>query len=179
MWIQYRDKLRVLARSEVPAHLRAKLDSDDLVQIALMKVHQAEAAFENRSEPEVHAYLRQTLASTVAQEIRDYDRGKRRVEREHSLDMALEKTGSRGAAWLAADQTSPTARARRNEQLTHLAHALTELPESQRRAVELHYFQRLSIGETAERLGISYAAVVGLLRRGLKQLRGRLVESID
>jgi len=97
------------ARSEVPAHLRAKLDSDDLVQIALMKVHQADAIFEDRSEPEVHAYLRQTLASAVAQVVRGYDRGKRRVDRERSMDRALDHPGSRGADCLAADQTSPTA----------------------------------------------------------------------
>jgi RNA polymerase sigma-70 factor (ECF subfamily) len=155
------------------------MDPDDLVQITMMKVHQAEAIFDERSEPEVHAYLRQTLASAAAQEIRVYDRDKRRVQRERSLDLASNQLGSRGAAWLAADQTSPTARARRNEQLTHLALALAELPESQRRAIELHYFQRLSIGETAVDLGISYAAVAGLLRRGLERLRGRLVESID
>jgi RNA polymerase sigma-70 factor (ECF subfamily) len=179
MWMRYTDTLRALARHKVPAHLRAKFDSEDLVQSTLIKVHQADAAFEDCSEPEALAYFRLTLASAVAQEVRGYDRGKRRVERERSLETALDRTGSRGASCLAADQTSPTARARRNEQLTHLADALNVLPESQRRAIELRYFQGLSVGDTAGRLGITYPAAVGLLRRGLEGLRGRLVESID
>ena len=85
---------------------------------------------------------------------------------------------SRGAPSLAADQTSPTAHARRNEQLAHLASALDELPPKQKMAVDLHDFQKLSFGETAKQMGISYASSAGLVRRGLHQLRERLVEPI-
>jgi RNA polymerase sigma-70 factor (ECF subfamily) len=178
MWMEYRDRLRVLAKSEVPAHLRVKLDPDDLVHNALVKVRRFGTIFDGRSEPEIYAYLRRALASAVAEAIRDHDRFKRRAGRELPLDLADDRPGPRGASCLAADQTSPTARARRNEQSTHLADALKELPEGQRRAIELHYFDRLSIDETAGHLGITGAAVAGLLRRGLKQLRGRLVEPI-
>ena len=178
MWKYYRDRLQILARSEVPAHLRAKLDPDDVIQAALMKVQQADATFDGRSEPEVVEYLRQALISALAEVIRSYDRGKRRVANERSLDRAIEQSATRGASWLAADQTSPTAQARRNEQLAHLASALAELPPNQRQAVDLHYFQRLSFGQTAERMEISYAAAAGLVRRGLQQLRERLIEPI-
>ncbi len=178
MWKHYRDTLQILAKCEVPAHLRAKFDPDDLIQTAFLKVQQAEATFDGRTEPEVVEYLRQALISALAEVIRGYDRGKRRVASERSLDRAIEQSASRGASWLAADQTSPTAQARRNEQLTHLASSLGELPPNQRRAIELHYFQRLSFGQTAERMDITYAAAAGLVRRGLQQLRERLVQPI-
>jgi RNA polymerase sigma-70 factor, ECF subfamily len=178
MWERHYDSLQLLARGEVPAHLRSKLDAEDLVQIAMFKAQQADAEFEDRSEPEVLEYLRRSLVSALTEVIRGYDRGKRRAASERSLEIALEQPASRRAAWLAADQTSPTAQARRNEQLRHLSDALDELPTNQRRAVELHYFQRLSFGQTAERMDISYAAAAGLVRRGLRQLRERLVEPI-
>lgn len=169
MWKDHRERLKSLAECEVPARLRAKLDPEDLVQAALMRVNQANASFEGRSQAEVVEYLRQALVSALAEAIRGFDRGKRRVASEQSLDSAIEQ---------AASETSPTAAARRNEQMTHLANALAALPANQRQAVELHYFQKLSFGQTAERMDITYAAAAGLVRRGLKQLRERLVEPI-
>ena len=55
-----------------------------------------------------------------------------------------------------------------------LAGALAQLPENQRRAIELHHLKRLSLNELARELGRSEASVAGLLRRGLKSLRGQL-----
>ena len=46
-----------------------------------------------------------------------------------------------------------------------------QLPDDQRRAVELHHLQGLPSAEIAVRLGRTEIAVAGLLRRGLKKLR--------
>jgi RNA polymerase sigma-70 factor (ECF subfamily) len=48
------------------------------------------------------------------------------------------------------------------------------LPESQREAVELHYWQGWSLAEIGERMGRSTPAVAGLFQRGLKRLRHQL-----
>ena len=71
----------------------------------------------------------------------------------------------------AADQTSPSERVVRGEELLRLAQALTRLPEDQRRVVELHYLKGLSVADVAERIGRTRPATVGLLFRGLKRLR--------
>ena len=68
-------------------------------------------------------------------------------------------------------QTSPSARAVRDEELRRLAEALAGLPEDQRRAVELHHLHGLPVEEVARTLGRSESAAGGLLRRGLKRLR--------
>ncbi len=169
MWKHHLDTMHSLARHEVPAHLRSKLDPEDLVQAAIVKVQKVNDPFVGRTEEEVCAYLRQALVSALAEVIRGFDRTKRRAARERSLEVAKATP---------ADQTSPTARARRNEQMVVLAKALATLPKCQRQAVELHYFQKKSLGETAEIMGITYAAAAGLVRRGLKKLRERLVEPI-
>jgi RNA polymerase sigma-70 factor (ECF subfamily) len=77
-------------------------------------------------------------------------------------------------AFLAAEQSSPSVRAERNEELQRLAEALEKLPESQRQAIELHYLQGQSLAEVAAHLGRTKPAIGGLLRRGLDALRASM-----
>jgi RNA polymerase sigma-70 factor (ECF subfamily) len=76
-----------------------------------------------------------------------------------------------------ADQTSPSQRAARQEQLLRLAEALARLPEDQRMAVELHHLRGCAVAEVARRMGRSDGAVGALLVRGLKRLRVMLRET--
>ena len=99
-----------------------------------------------------------------------------RPGRERSLEAELERSSSRLEVVLAADQTSPSERAVRGEELLRLAHALARLPEDQRRVVELHYLKGLTVAEVAEQIGRTRPAAVGLLFRGLKRLRELLRE---
>ncbi len=77
-------------------------------------------------------------------------------------------------AWLAAEQSSPSAIAEKNERLLRLAEALEQLPEVQRDAVVLHHLRGLPLAELAAQLGRSEGAAAGLLHRGIKRLRDLL-----
>lgn len=55
-----------------------------------------------------------------------------------------------------------------------LAEAVKQLPDAQRRAVELHHLEGRSLAEIADALGTTKPAIAGLLHRGLKALRARL-----
>ena len=173
---RYRAYLRLLARLHLDPRLRGKLDPSDVVQQTLLQAHQARGQFRGRSDGELAAWLRQILARNLAHAVRDLGREKRDVGRERSLEQALDASSSRLEAWLAAEQSSPSQRAERNEQLLRLAEALAELPEAQREAVVLHYWQGRSLAEIGDQLGRTPAAVAGLLHRGLKQLHGLLQE---
>jgi RNA polymerase sigma-70 factor (ECF subfamily) len=70
-------------------------------------------------------------------------------------------------------------RAVRGEELLRLAHALTELPDDQRRVVELHYLKGLAVADVAEQIGRTRPAAVGLLFRGLKRLRELLRDPVE
>jgi RNA polymerase sigma-70 factor (ECF subfamily) len=166
--------LRLLARLHLDPRLRGKLDASDLAQQSLLAAHQALHQFRGRTDAELAAWLRQILAHQLAHAVRDLGRAKRDLARERSLEAALDASSARLEQWLAADQSSPSARAQRQEQAVQVAAALETLPEAQREALLLHYWQGRTLPQIAAELGRSPAAVAGLLQRGLKALRQQL-----
>ncbi|WP_216821098.1 sigma-70 family RNA polymerase sigma factor [Singulisphaera sp. GP187] len=171
---RYRDYLQLLARLRVGRRLQGKLDPSDLVQLTLLRAHQALDQFQGTEECERAAWLRKVFATTTADEVKRYSRGKRDVRLERSLLTLLDETSMRLETWLAVDQSSPSQQVLRQEQLVLLAEALAAMPEDQRQAVELHHLGGYSVADVGLQLGRSKAAVAGLLRRGLRGLRQRL-----
>ncbi len=105
---------------------------------------------------------------------RDHRRDKRNVDREQSLERALEKSSQRLELFLSADESSPTERAERNEQLARLADALASLADDQREAVELHYLRGWPLADVAIHLERSPKAIGSLLHRAIVKLHERL-----
>jgi RNA polymerase sigma-70 factor (ECF subfamily) len=167
----YRDYLRLLARIQLTPRLQAKMDASDVVQQTILQAHEAQTQFRGTTEAEKLAWLRAILANVLAATVRRFDTAAREVGRERSLEAELELSSSRLECLLAADQSSPSQRAVRSEELLRLATALTQLPEDQRRVVELHHLRSLPIAEVAQQIGRTRPAVVGLLYRGVKKLR--------
>jgi RNA polymerase sigma-70 factor (ECF subfamily) len=173
----YREYLRLLARLHLGPRLQAKLDASDVVQHALLQAHASRDQFRGRTEAERLAWLRAILANAIAAAARRFDARTRDLARERSLEADMDLSSSRLECLLAADQTSPSEGAARSEELMRLAQAMARLPEDQRRVVELHHLKGLPVVETAERMGRTRAAVVGLLFRGLKKLRELLMDA--
>ena len=174
---QYREYLVMLARVQLDPRLREKLDPSDVVQQTLLDAHRRQDQFRGRTDAEKAAWLRQILAHNLVDALRAFGRAKRDVAREHSLEAALEQSSVRLEAWLAAEQSSPSQRVRRHERAVQLADALAKLPQSQREALVLQNWHGWSLAEIGRHMHRSPAAVAGLLKRGLKQLRGLLQES--
>lgn len=171
---RFRPYLDLLARVQLAARLRAKLDPSDVVQQSLVNAIQAIASYRGRSDAEMAAWLRQILAHHLANAVRDFERDKRDVRREQSIHAALDHSSARLDAWLPVEQTSPSQRAIRAEQGLELATALAGLPEAQREAVTLHHLAEWTLEQVGEHLGRSPAAVAGLIKRGLQTLRQKL-----
>jgi RNA polymerase sigma-70 factor, ECF subfamily len=168
---QFRPYLLLLARMQLGRQFQGKLDASDVVQQALLEAHRQRHQFQGDSSRQRLAWLRRILAGTLTDALRALGRAKRDAARERSLEAALDQSAERLEAWVAAEQSSPSERADRNEQLTRLATALTALPEAQRTALVLRYCQGWSVADISQHLGRSPTAVAGLLKRGTRQLR--------
>jgi len=171
----YRDYLLLLARAQLEPGLRAKLDPSDVVQQTLVKAQQNLDQFRGANSAELAGWLRRILLNTLVDAARKYGREQ---DWQRVLEQNLEQSSAQLEAWLAADQSSPSEAAQRQEQVIHLAAALARLPEDQRTAVELHHLHQGSVADIARRMDRTEASVAGLLRRGLKRLRELLAEPI-
>ena len=170
-WDRDRAYLALLARQNVAADLQGKLDVSGVIQQTLLEAHVAGHVAGLDTGPRL-AWLRTALARNLTDELRRLRADKRDAGREFALDASAASL----ARFLEADQSSPSARVVRDEQVLRLAVAVAALPDGQRQAVELHYFQARPVADVATELGRSVAAVAGLLKRGLRQLREHLAE---
>ncbi len=171
---RYRHYLRLLAQTQLDPVLQGKLDVSGIVQQTLLEAYQSlPASGMDEGEP-LAPWLRRILANNLTDQIRRLKTAKRDVRREQPLDAALDASSARLACWLVADGSSPSQKAQRNEQLLLLADAVAALPDVQRQAIVLHYWQGESVAQIGQHLGRSRPAVAGLLQRGLKKLRSQL-----
>lgn len=168
---RYRAYLQMLARLQLVPRLRNQFDSSDVVQQTLLKAHEKQQQFRGQGEAEFKAWLRRILANELTNWFRKYVQDKPAA---HSLEKSLEQSSAHLEEFLAANQSSPSERALRHELVERLAEALAQLPEDQRRAVEMKHLQGCPIADIAQQMGRTVDAVAGLLRRGLANLQKHL-----
>lgn len=174
---RYRGYLWALACASLGAGFRNQLDPGDIVQTTLMKAAESLAVSPGLDEQSRLAWLRQILKSVLVDEYRRLHRDRRDIRREQQLlETGVEQSAMGLQACLAADQTSPSQAAVRNERLLLLADALVQLPPDQREVVVQRYLQGRSVSAIAESLGRTIPSIASLLRRGLEQLRSLLPE---
>src|SRR2546430_10616716 len=81
----YRHYLALLARLQIGRRLQGKVDASDLVQETFLEAHRDFAQFQGLTEKELVSWLRQVLASNLANQVRRYFGTQRRdvrLERE-------------------------------------------------------------------------------------------------
>jgi RNA polymerase sigma-70 factor (ECF subfamily) len=162
-----------MARLRLKAFPQGTLDPSDVVQQALLKAQKHRHQFRGENEIQWRAYLRRILATTLADAIGD-------LPQKMAIQESLDKSSARLEAWVAVEQSSPSQKAQKEEQLLQLSEALSRISDDERTALELRYLQEpaWSLEEIAKHLNRSSAkAVAGLLSRGLARLRGILRDS--
>src|SRR5580704_16163800 len=123
---KFRSYLLLLARMQIGSKLRAKLDPSDVVQQTLLDAHRQLEQFHGSTPPEMAGWLRRMLACNLADALRAFSRGKRDIDRERSLHAALDESSVRIESWLQAEQSSPSQKAERTEDMLRLVEALAE-----------------------------------------------------
>ncbi len=166
-----------MPRLQLDAPLAGKVDLSGVVQQMLFEAYQSAGEFQTLPTGRRTIWLRQVLAHNLADEIRKLRTDRRDVRRERSFEAAIESSSQRLERWLQTADPTPSEKLSRQEQALQLADALSRLPEAQREALVLHYWQGQKVGEIATQLGRARAAVAGLLKRGLEQLREKFTGS--
>jgi RNA polymerase sigma-70 factor (ECF subfamily) len=172
----YRSYLVVLARIQIGRRLQGKVGASDVVQEAFLGAHRDFPQFRGTTEQEFLGWLRQILASLLANLVRHYQGTQRRdVRLERQLALELDQSSQALDRGLVAPQSSPSQQAIRREQSVLLAEALGRLPEEWREVLILRHLEGLTFPEVARRLGRSVDSVKKLWPKALAGLR-RLLE---
>jgi RNA polymerase sigma-70 factor (ECF subfamily) len=171
---RWRSYLRTIARLKLDPRLRAKLDASDVVQDVLARAWEKIEQFRGGTPGELKAWLRQILTTGLAEAVRKWTRPGRDVGLERALLQAVERSSQRLEEYLSDQGLSPDQQAQREEQLLRLAEALETLPDDQRLAVEMMYFDGLPLGQIAEVMGRTPQSVSRALRKGEGSLRRSL-----
>ena len=103
---------------------------------------------------------------------RYFGAAKRDAGREVSADAGGGDQSQAGVAnMLVASMTSPSGVFSREQKHLKMLQAMEEIPEEQREALRLRYFDGLGANEIAERLGKSHGAIRVMLSRSLTKLQ--------
>jgi RNA polymerase sigma-70 factor (ECF subfamily) len=173
----YERYLALLARLRIGRELQGKADPADVVQETFLEAHRNFGAFRGETEPELLAWLRQILATRLADLVRRYVGAKGRdVRLEQRLAAELDESAGGLDNVLVASATSPSRQAVRREQSVRLADALDALPEHYREVIILRHLEGLPFAEVAGRMGRSEDSVQKLWLRALGLLRQSLRE---
>jgi RNA polymerase sigma-70 factor (ECF subfamily) len=171
----YRDYLALLARLQISRRLQSKVDAADLVQETFLQVHEHFARFRGSTEAELVSWLRQILATTLANLVRHYCGTQRRdVRLERDLADELGESSRALDRGLVAKHSSPSQRAARREQAVLLADALARLPADYREVIILRHLEGLKFAEVARRMGSTVDRVKKMWTPALAELRSAL-----
>jgi RNA polymerase sigma-70 factor (ECF subfamily) len=148
LFARYLPALRRFAHGRLPHGARGLSETDDLVQMALVRALNRVDSFEPRREGAFLAYLRHILVNIVREEIR---RARRRPAATDDSDE------------LAGGGPSPVEEAVGRDMLERYEAALLELPEEPREAVMLRIEFGYSYPEIASALGLNTTSAARMM----------------
>jgi RNA polymerase sigma-70 factor (ECF subfamily) len=168
----YRRYLTLLARVQIGQRLQGKVDPADLVQETFLEAHRNFGRFQGSSEPQLVRWLRQILATRLADLVRRYLGAQGRdVRLERELEDAFDRSTMMLGCGLVSPGSTPSQQASRREQAVLLADALGRLPDDYREVLVLRHLEGLTFPQVAERMNRSVDSVEKLWVRGLSQLK--------
>lgn len=171
----YRSYLVLLARVQISKRLQGKIDASDMVQEAFLGAYRDFPQFRGQTEPEFLGWLRQILASLLANQVRHYQGTQRRdIRLERQLALDLDQSSRALDRSLIAPQSSPSHEAMSREQSVILAEALARLPADWREVLILRHLEGLTFPEISTRLGRTIDVVKKLWPKALAGLRREL-----
>ena len=171
---EVRAYLKTLTFVRIDPRLQSKFDMSDIIQQTLEEAWLELEHLQGLDEAGRKRLLRRMLANNLLDEIALWKTQQRDVDKEQSLDDAVNESACCLKGWLDADDSSPSSRLAEQEENERLLEALAKLDARQREALVLKRFHHWTLAQIAEHLGCTIGAVAGLQARGLEALRRHL-----
>jgi RNA polymerase sigma-70 factor (ECF subfamily) len=174
----YRNYLALLSRMDLRQRLQRQVAESDLVQQTFLEAHRDLHQFQGQSEGEFVAWLKQLMATNVANQLRRfYGTQKRRTVLERELQTELDQASGLIDRALTARDESPSQHATRHERAVLVADAIAALSADYREVIIGRQFEGLSFADLAQRLERSEDSVQKLWVRGLAKLKSTLMRN--
>jgi RNA polymerase sigma-70 factor, ECF subfamily len=141
--------------------MRDPADAADLTQDAFIRLLRSLGSY--RGETKFTSWLYRLVVNLGLDRLRRRGRGVVRLDDDPELDLASEHPADDAPLMVERAEQGALVRA-----------ALEELPEAQRLALTLHYFEELRYEDIAEVLGVPPNTVKSHIRRGKERLAARL-----
>ena len=162
-----------LVRARISAPLRRRLESEDLVQDALLVVAERGQRFQHRGEHALIRWLSRIVHFRVLAAVHHECAARRDLRREILVNHVDEANGGvdRGPG--------PDVAAMCQEDLQLLGECLGQLPGDERRAIVLHSIEGLSWAELSRAIGKKTAGAARMYHtRALRRLKRRVFRRI-
>ena len=167
----YSERVRWMVRFIMSKELRAKFESMDLVQDALIHVLQGLGGFTYKNEGDFVRWLSKIAQNVLHDNLDKLRADKRDIRREVALGGYGLTTGGRSLAPLMpVDHTTPSVIMSKREDLAKLENALDVLKPEYRDVIVLTKIEGLSYREIGDRLGKNADAVRMLVSRAMAAL---------
>ena len=146
---------------------------DDIIQETAYKAFQNADSLRAQHKGEFYSWLKTIAQNLIADKIRLDQTAKRggAFKKVNNARNDFEGRATDLISELSGDGFSPSQFAAKREAIGAMQIAINALPEDQRRAIELHCFERRSLEETAKVMERTAASVHGLIQRAKKNLR--------
>jgi RNA polymerase sigma-70 factor (ECF subfamily) len=166
LFAQLRPHLHALVRRTLGPQAQGPLDHSNLVQSSLRRIYENfDQLREDPSVPRLLAWIGAIVRNRIVDALRRQGREPADLPGS-AIDNLPERLSSNAAS-------------QRDRRAARLAAALERLPERERLAVALHWFDRLPDSVIAERLGGSVGALRVLRCRALRKLKSLLEADHD
>jgi RNA polymerase sigma-70 factor (ECF subfamily) len=162
-------RLLTVIRLRLGPHLRARLESRDILQATLLKSFQHIDRFEGEDGTSLMAWLARIAEREILDQVDYLHRGRRDVARERPLEAGLDRA--------AAHVRSALSQAALGEEVERLQTAIETLEPDHREVILLRKLEERSFREIAARMGRSEDACRMLLVRAMAVLTLRLHEA--
>jgi RNA polymerase sigma-70 factor (ECF subfamily) len=146
---RYYDRVCAVVHRCLPAAMRPRYDTGDVVQEAMIRVFRKLDAFEYKNEGAFFSWICTATERVLIDLIRHSTRQRRDSGKEVSLDATH-------APQPAAPADDPGERVLEQDEVLRVMEGLDRLPEAQRRAILYREYGRLSWKELGEAIGVSY-----------------------